>query len=229
MDSKFISIALEKYVWEDLTRSVKDLHSILHAKHGHDVTMYKVWEAKQKAVARIYGDFDELYTEFPRFLVALSDADPDTITTLKCDPRVPGTCIFNSAFWAFSLCIRGFRHCRLVISIDATHLYGKYKGKLLIAMATNGNNEIYPLAFAVVESESTESWGWFLACLPTYVMDQTNLCIISDRHHGIQSCFDDTEHRGYLQPPLVHHWYCLRHLVSNVNTNFNSVALKNLV
>ena len=44
-----------------------------------------------------------------------------------------------------------------MISIDATHLYGKYKGKLLIAMAIDGNNEIYPLAFAVVESESTES------------------------------------------------------------------------
>ena len=116
-----------------------------------------------------------------------------------------------------------------MISIDATHLYGKYKGKLLIAMATDGNNKIYPLAFAVVESESTESWGWFLACLLTYVTDRTNLCIISDGHCGIQSCFDDTEHRGYLQPPLVHHRYCLRHLVSNVNTNFNSVALKNLV
>ena len=83
--------------------------------------------------------------------------------------------------------------------------------------------------FAIVESESTESWGWFLACLLTYVTDWTNLCIISDRHCGIQSCFNDTEHRGYLQPPLVHHRYCLRHLVSNVNTNFNSVALKNLV
>ena len=160
--------------------------------------MYKVWEAKQKAIARIYGDFDESYAELPRFLAALSDANPDTVTTLKCDPGVPRTCIFNSAFWAFDPCIRGFRHCRLVISIDATHLCGKYKGKLLIAMATNGNNEIYRLAFVVVESESTESWGWFLACLLTYVTDQTNLCIISDRHRGIQSCFDDIEHRGYL-------------------------------
>ena len=42
MDSKFIFIVLEKYVWEDLTQSVKDLHSILHVKHGNDVTMYKV-------------------------------------------------------------------------------------------------------------------------------------------------------------------------------------------
>ena len=72
-----------------------------------------------------------------------------------------------------------------MIIIDATHLYGKYKRKLLTAMETDGSNEIYPLAFTVVESESTESWGWFLACLLTYVTDRTNLCIISDRHRGI--------------------------------------------
>ena len=88
----------------------------------------------------------------PQFLAALSDVDLDTVTTLKCDPRVPRTCIFNFAFWAFGPCIRGFRHCKPMISIDATHLYGKYKGKLLIAMATDGNNEVYPLMFAIVES-----------------------------------------------------------------------------
>ena len=130
-----------------------------HARHGHDVTMYKVWEAKHKAVARIYGHFDESYAELPRFLGTLSDANPNTVITLKYDPHVPGTCIFNSTFWVFSPCIRGFKHCRPVISIDATHLYGKYKGKLLIAMATDGNNKVYPLTFAVVESESTETWG----------------------------------------------------------------------
>ena len=46
-----------------------------------------------------------------------------------------------------------------MISIDATHLYGKYKGKLMIAMATDANNKIYPVAFAVVDNESTDTWG----------------------------------------------------------------------
>ena len=48
-------------------------------------------------------------------------------------------------------------YCRPVISIDATHLNGKYKGKLMIAMAIDANNEIYPLAFAVVEKESKDT------------------------------------------------------------------------
>ena len=54
-----------------------------------------------------------------------------------------------------------FRHCKPMISIDATHLYDKYKGKLMIAMVIDANNKIYPLAFVVVEIESTETWGWF--------------------------------------------------------------------
>ena len=51
MDSKFISIALKQYVREEIGRSIKDLRSMLYVKHEHDVAMYKVWEAKQNAVA----------------------------------------------------------------------------------------------------------------------------------------------------------------------------------
>ena len=64
-----------------------------------------------------------------------------------------GIVIFKYVFWAFAPSIVGFAHCRPVISINGTHLYGKYKGKLLIAMATDANNEIFPLAFAVVDDE----------------------------------------------------------------------------
>ena len=84
-----------------------------------------------------------------------------------------------------------FKHCRAVISINATHLYGKYKGKLMIAMATDANNKIYPLAFAVVESKSTKTWGWFLACRRRYVTNRRHLCVIFDRHPRIQAIFRD--------------------------------------
>ncbi|XP_023872550.1 uncharacterized protein LOC111985132 [Quercus suber] len=107
------------------------------------------------------------------------------------------------------------------------HLYGKYKGKLLIAIATDANNEAYLLVFAVVESESKETWGWFLAWL-TNITDRANLCIISNRHSGIKAYFDDTS-MTWLHPSKVHHQYCLRHVVSNVNTKWKIPELKNLV
>ena len=52
-----------------------------------------------------------------------------------------------------------------MISIDETHLYGKYRGVLKSAMATDANQKVLPLAFVVVDKELGPSWGWFLALL----------------------------------------------------------------
>ena len=70
---------------------------------------------------------------------------------------IPGTIIFKYVFWAFAPSIAGFTHCRPVISIDGTHLYVKYREKLLIAMVADAKNEIFPLAFAVVDDETGAS------------------------------------------------------------------------
>ena len=97
--------------------------------------------------------------------------------------------ILHYVFWIFAPCIEGFRHCKLVISIDGTHLYGKYQGVLLIAMATDANNKVLPLTFTVVDKESGPSWGWFLECFRISLGDviaKKDICVISDQHKGIQ-------------------------------------------
>ena len=48
----------------------------------------------------------------------------------------------------------------------------------MIAMVTDANNKIYPLAFTVVKSESTKTWGWFLACIRRYVIVEAHF----DKH-----------------------------------------------
>ncbi|XP_030940266.1 uncharacterized protein LOC115965232 [Quercus lobata] len=52
-------------------------------------------------------------------------------------------------------------------------------------MATDANNKVLPLAFAVVDKESGPSWGWFLECLKISLGDviaNKDIYIISDRH-----------------------------------------------
>ena len=41
-------------------------------------------------------------------------------------------------------------------------------------MALDGDSGLYPLAFAVVESECTNSWKFFLHCLHTIIGDTCN-------------------------------------------------------
>ncbi|VFQ68284.1 unnamed protein product [Cuscuta campestris] len=66
---------------------------------------------------------------------------------------------FKYAFWAFPAAINGLQYCLPVVTVDGTHLYGKYKGHLLLEVALNGNRELFPLAYAVVDGETSESWA----------------------------------------------------------------------
>ena len=113
------------------------------------------------------------------------------------------------------------------MSIDGTHLYGNYKDKLLIAMGCDGNNQLFPLAFAITEGENTDNWRWFLACIRNRVTQQTRICIISYRHPVIMATMTDP-HLGWAAPSAYHR-ICMRHLVSNFMTRFKDKLLKNLV
>nr|CAN68701.1 hypothetical protein VITISV_026014 [Vitis vinifera] len=84
-------------------------------------------------------------TELPRFFLALEQSNPGCLLYSKMIPRNnPNEEIFQHVFWAFTPSIQGFTHYRPILSIDGTHLYGKYKGTLLIAMGCDADvNETY--------------------------------------------------------------------------------------
>ncbi|KAF7833883.1 hypothetical protein G2W53_008742 [Senna tora] len=119
-------------------------------------------------------------------------------------------------------------HLKPVIQVDGTFLYGKYHHTLLIAMGQDGNRNIVPLAFAIVEGETKEAWAWFLFRVREFVVGrQAGVCLISDRSTGCLTAVED-EAVGW-QPPLGHHVYCIRHVASNFNTKFRSNPLKKLL
>jgi hypothetical protein len=55
--------------------------------------------------------------------------------------------------------VAGFTHCRSIVSVDATFLTGKYKGTLMVVVGITAENQLMPLAFALVEGENNESWS----------------------------------------------------------------------
>ena len=140
---------------------------------------------------------------------------------------MPNIEIFQRVFWSFKPSIEGFEHCRPVMSIDGTHLYEKYKATLLIAMGCDGNNQLFPLTFAITEGDNTNSWGWFLACIRNRITQWTGVYVISDKHPGIMAAMIDPHH-GWAAPSAYHR-ICMRHLAINFMTRFKDKLLKNLV
>ncbi|XP_031741732.1 uncharacterized protein LOC116403927 [Cucumis sativus] len=210
LDSNFMSVQIQNMVKADPTITVPVLVEIIKQQYGYSVKYERVWQAKKKALITVFGDWEKSYNELPYWLSAVVHYNPGT--------RVD---------WSFGPAIEGFKHCRPLIQIDGTHLYGKYKGKMLTALSIDANGHIFPLAFAIVEGENTSSWSWFLHALCEYVTDRYGICLISDRHRGILSTINNEE-VGWSEPRAVHR-YCLRHVASNFNQKYKSKQLKDLV
>ena len=73
--------------------------------------------------------------------------------------------------------------CRPIIGLDGCHLKGRFGGQILAATARDANDNIFLVAFAVVEQKNKDSWVWFLQQFSDDIGDaeQLNLVFITDR------------------------------------------------
>ncbi|XP_052116380.1 uncharacterized protein LOC127746587 [Arachis duranensis] len=204
VDYHIICARIYPLVRVDSAVTVKVLQQATEANYGFRPSYMKVWMEKKKALAQIYGDWKESYTELSRWMLGVQSTMAGTVTVLKTSPvRLTdqvdeSTVYFHCLFWTFPPCIEAFRHCKPVVSIDGTHLYGKYGGTLLLAIAQDGNSNILPIAFAFVEGENAESWSFFLSNLRSHVTLHGDILVISDRHNGIKAALEAPRMVGYL-------------------------------
>ncbi|RYR36644.1 hypothetical protein Ahy_A09g041605 [Arachis hypogaea] len=183
----------------DSSVSIPVLQSAVHQSYHSKLSYRNVWMVKQKVIAKIYGNWEESYNRIPALLQALQECLPDTIH-------------------AFPPCIEAFKRCKPFVYVDGTYLYKKYKGVLLITVAQDGNNNILPIDFSLVEFETTETWTFFLSNLRQHVTPKPRILIISDRSRAICTAIN-APHSGW-HPPSEYHVYCIRNMASNFNLWF---------
>ncbi|KAG9446140.1 hypothetical protein H6P81_012268 [Aristolochia fimbriata] len=122
VDDDEVSLALR----DEIIQLVKDKYHI-------QVSYSRAWRARNKALVAVFGGWDESYNLLPQFLKAIKDTNRGTkykMITTDDGVREGNFVRFDRAFWAFRPAIHGFQFCRPFISVDGTHLYGKYKGCL---------------------------------------------------------------------------------------------------
>ncbi|XP_057969478.1 uncharacterized protein LOC131158630 [Malania oleifera] len=228
LKSSLVANEVVEIIKSDVGASIAALQAHLRSKYQYHVSYRKVWLEKQMAVSRVFGDWDISYQLLPKWMHAMCETNPGTKVKWAWTEILDANnvAILTCVFWSFATSIEGFRHCPPVLCVDGTHLYRKYKGKLLIAMAPDANQQIFPVAFAIVEEESLRIWSWFLKCIQDEVIDRNNLCLISDRHVGILAAVRQNDD---WQPPRAHHRFCLRHIVRNFNQRVHNTMLKRMV
>lgn len=113
-------------------------------------------------------------------------------------------------------CLKGFKSYRLVNIVDDTHLKGKYKGIMLVDVAMDGNNQMYPLTYAIIENEIDRLWKWFMTNLKAAIGDCHSLVFVSNWHQTITNAVDVVFLTSY-------HELCTYHLKRNVDSNFKTM------
>ncbi|RIA05146.1 hypothetical protein BRARA_K00569 [Brassica rapa] len=89
-------------------------------------------------------------------------------------------------------------------------------------LGQDANFQIFPLAFAVVDSEDEDAWTWFLQKVERILCDSPSLAIISDRAVSISNAVSKIY-------PQAKHGACIVHLARNVNSRFSSKNLAKMV
>ncbi|XP_075665673.1 uncharacterized protein LOC142635399 [Castanea sativa] len=122
MDSNFVASEIVRKLRQNHTARIQDLWDIIHTKYKHELSYYKVWDAKQKAIAKIFGDWEESYQRLRKLLLGYLDQDSGTQYNYHTIPRpYENSALSHYVYWAFAPCIAAFQYCRPMISIDGTH------------------------------------------------------------------------------------------------------------
>ncbi|GFZ11322.1 hypothetical protein Acr_22g0007200 [Actinidia rufa] len=231
INSTFIAHLIKTQVAEDPGWKIASIVENVKNHSGFTVSYKKAWLGRTKAIAMVFGGWDSSYEKLPRFMRTLELRNPGTAVILETlDLGIMGVRALDRIFWAFRPCIEGFKHCPPVIGIDGTFLYGRYTGVMLIAMAKTVTNNIFPLAFALVESENYRDWSWFIHNVRHLIVPgMEGVTLISDRHAAIISAVKHEWETARLGQPIGIHRYCLRHFRSNYQKNLGNVKVKDLI
>ncbi|XP_044500237.1 uncharacterized protein LOC123221453 [Mangifera indica] len=190
----------------------KEIISDMADRYRIDISYTQAWRAKTYVINALQGSPEESFGILREYCHNLELKNPGTMVRIDVDLENR----FKFFFMCMGCSIRGFQQfCRPVICIDASHLKGKYLGSFFIAVAKDGNNQIYPLAFGIGHKEGLDTWTPFLTYLRMCIGDLPDLTIISDRHHSIIAAVANVM-------PHARHGFCNFHIKGNMRSQFKN-------
>ncbi|XP_027937571.1 uncharacterized protein LOC114192148 isoform X2 [Vigna unguiculata] len=180
--------------------------------------------AKSLASDQVEGSFKEQFRRIHDYAYEILRCNPGSTVKVKVD-EMQGESIFGRFYTCFKACKDAFVLSRPFIGLDGCFLKRKYGGELLTAVAKDANDQMLPLAYAIVEVENKETWKWFLEILVDDLggPEVCGACtFMSDQQKGLLPAIQELL-------PGAEQRFCMRHLYSNFRKRFGGQKLKNLM
>jgi hypothetical protein len=101
----------------------------------------------------------ELLRSNPLSTVSITSQPYQGIEADLEDPNVVLFPHFQRVYICFNACKEKNVKCRRIIGLDGCFLKGYYGGQLLTVIGTDPNDQMLPIAYAVVEGETKKTWA----------------------------------------------------------------------
>lgn len=180
----------------------KDIVNDIKQEYGIQLNYFQAWRGKEIAKEQLQGSYKEAYNQLPFFCEKIMETNPGSLATFTTKEDSS----FHRLFVSFHASLYGFQQgCRPLLFLDSIPLKSKYQGTLLAATAADGDDGVFPVAFAVVDAESDDNWHWFLLQLKSALSTSCPITFVADRQKGLRESVADIFTGSY-------HAYCLRYL-----------------
>ncbi|XP_022862499.1 uncharacterized protein LOC111382693 [Olea europaea var. sylvestris] len=185
----------------------------------YEISKHQFYRTRSKCAEVINGIVAEQYKILWDYGEELKRTNPGSTVQIEVSGHT-----FKRMYICIGACKEGFKAgCRPVVGLDGCFLKFAEGGQLLAAVGIDGENCMFPLAWAVVDAENKTNWQWFIELLVGDIgMHNPRVwTFIFDKQKGLvdsisQYC-EGAEHRC-----------CARHLYSNFILAYKGLALKNL-
>ena len=219
--TRWVADAILDWLREEPGLGPTALHGKLFGKYKIEIPYMRIFNAREKALDRINGQWNDSFQLLYTFKAEVEMASPGSVVEIDKHTvpfKIKGKSFqkecFRRAFVCFKACWQGFLDgCRPYLAVDATHLTRRWRGQLVAASAVDGHNWLFPVAFGAVEAEFEESWVWFLQQLRNIIGTPPGLAIHTDACKGLESAVE-------IVFPGVEHRECMRHLAHNFKKKF---------
>ncbi|XP_054778457.1 uncharacterized protein LOC129286532 [Prosopis cineraria] len=175
------SSIIDDAVRSNVEKRPNEIKADIYRDYGISLTYRQALRAKERALVEINRLPDQSYMLVPWLCNRLMETDTDTVAKWVASENNRFECLFI----AYGYSIKGFLFgARPILYMNGCFLSGPYRGTLLAASTYDADNELFPLAFVVVGSETHDDWTWFLQNIKD-ILGSLQVTIVFDRNNAI--------------------------------------------
>ncbi|CAN1837739.1 hypothetical protein LINPERHAP1_LOCUS35188 [Linum perenne] len=127
-----------------------------------NISKSKAWHVKNEALKLVRGSAEEQYKKLREYCGELRRSNIGSSVFIETNEDG----VFKRIYCCLAACRDGFlAGCRKVVCLDGCFLKTLHGGQLFSAVGIDGNDGIFPIAYAVVGIENGDNWTWFLQYL----------------------------------------------------------------